>query len=67
MDEVDDKMGEEGEEEEELDNAEDANAPKYSVKVLTEEDLPNYTIYDVVLPLPGKHLCTCHSRTVAHT
>jgi tRNA pseudouridine13 synthase len=23
------------------------------VKVLTEEDLPKYTIYDVVLPLPG--------------
>jgi tRNA(Glu) U13 pseudouridine synthase TruD len=70
VDEVDDKMGEEGEEEEELDNAEDANAPKYSVKVLTEEDLPNYTIYDVVLPLPGKHLRTrprAHAPTHTHS
>jgi tRNA pseudouridine13 synthase len=23
------------------------------VKELTEEDLPNYTIFDVVMPLPG--------------
>ena len=26
-------------------------APK--VKTLTEEDLPNYTIFDVIMPLPG--------------
>ncbi|CAG8485378.1 10183_t:CDS:10 [Acaulospora morrowiae] len=29
------------------------NKKDIKVKVLTEEDLPNYTIYDVVLPLPG--------------
>lgn len=27
--------------------------PQIKVKILTEEDLPKYTIYDVVLPLPG--------------
>lgn len=31
----------------------DRRDPKANVKILTEEDLPNYTIYDIVLPMPG--------------
>lgn len=43
-----------GEEEEEEKAAEEAaNSAKFNVKVLTEADLPNFTIDDVVLPLPG--------------
>ncbi len=41
-----------GEDEEERKERE--RIEKCEVKVLTEEDLPNYTIDDVVLPLPGK-------------
>jgi tRNA pseudouridine13 synthase len=56
----------EGEEDEDVDAAVEetsaANAPKFNVKVLTEEDLPNYTIDDVVLPLPGTPLFPMHSR-----
>jgi tRNA pseudouridine13 synthase len=56
----------EGEEDEDVDAAVEetsaANAPKFNVKVLTEEDLPNYTIDDVVLPLPGTLLIPMHSR-----
>ncbi|XP_065163309.1 pseudouridylate synthase 7 homolog [Atheta coriaria] len=38
---------------EENEKDEDAEIKKQLVKVLSEEDLSNYTIYDVVLPMPG--------------
>lgn len=41
-------------ESENLDDSEDAEEKnKHELKFLTEEDLGNYTIFDVVLPLPG--------------
>lgn len=36
------------------DQALDTDASNVDVKVLTEADLNNYTIYDIVLPLPGR-------------
>lgn len=58
-------MDEEGEaeEDEQMEQEENVSSEddhKFNVKILTEEDLPNYTIDDVVLPLPGTFLFFLH-------